>query len=109
MTEITAEAMTVDLKLFDALIAISDGKIIKLDIKSAPIICIPTTTVTAVKTAISVVYISVFCPIAFEKLSSNVMAKMRLYKSKYIIKITAVNTTLTATYDDFIASIEPNI
>ena len=49
----TAEQMITCLKLLQSLIDVSEGNIIKLDIKSAPMSCIPITTVTAVSTAIA--------------------------------------------------------
>ena len=55
---------------------VSAGKMIRLEIKSAPIIRIPRTIVTAVSTAISVLYIPALTPVAWAKVSSNVMAKI---------------------------------
>ena len=69
-----AEHTVTDKKLLKTLIDVNAGKIIKLEISMAPIIFIPITTVTAVKTDISVLYIPTFTPVAFEKLSSNVTA-----------------------------------
>ena len=65
-------------KLLHTRIEVSAGKIIKLDINNAPIILMPTTTVTAVSTAIRVLYSPVFVPVAAAKVSSKVTAKMRL-------------------------------
>ena len=48
------EEITTLLKLFHIRIDVSAGKITKLDISMAPIICIPRTIVTAVKIAIIV-------------------------------------------------------
>ena len=63
-------------KLLKTRIEVSAGKIIRLEINIAPIIFIPSTTVTAVKIEISVLYIPTFTPVAFEKLSSKVTAKI---------------------------------
>ena len=52
-TEITAEAIMRDLKLLVIFLAVIAGKIIKLEIKSVPIILMPKTTVKAVKKAIT--------------------------------------------------------
>ena len=56
-------------KLLKTRIEVSAGKIIRLEINIAPIIFIPSTTVTAVKIEISVLYIPTFTPVAFEKWS----------------------------------------
>lgn len=76
--ETAAEVMTAAINLLHTLIAVSAGKIIRLDIKSDPIILIPKTTVTAVITAITVLKNPVLIPAAFAKFSSNVTAKIRL-------------------------------
>ena len=52
-TEITADAIMRDLKLLVIFLAVIAGKIIKLEIKSVPIILMPKTTVKAVKKAIT--------------------------------------------------------
>lgn len=70
-----AEQIVTDKKLLNILIEVNAGKIIKLEINIAPIILIPITTATAVKTDISVLYIPTFTPVAFEKFSSKVTAK----------------------------------
>ena len=57
MTDNTAEQIVTDKKLLKTLIEVNAGKIIKLEINIAPIIFIPITTVTAVKTDINVLYI----------------------------------------------------
>ena len=54
VTESRAEHIHTDLKLLQMRIAVIQGKIIRLDIKSAPIILIPSTIVTAVSIAITV-------------------------------------------------------
>ena len=53
-TEIAAAVIITDLNRLHTRMADSDGKIIRLEISSAPIILIPRTTVTDVSTAISV-------------------------------------------------------
>ena len=69
------------------------GKIIRAEIMIAPIIFIPITTVTAVRTDISILYRPVFNPVACEKLSSKVTAKSRLYeKTKRSITVTDRST-----------------
>lgn len=50
-TASSAEQITVERKLLHTLIEVSAGKIIRLDMSSAPIILMPSTTVTAVSTA----------------------------------------------------------
>ena len=54
------------------------GKIMSADINSVPIILIPITIVIAVSKAITVLYTPVLKPVAFEKLSSKVTAKILL-------------------------------
>jgi hypothetical protein len=78
ITERTAEEITTLLKLLNILIEVNDGKIIRLDIKSAPIILIPKTTVIAVSAAIKALSAPVFVPDAFAKVSSKVTAKILL-------------------------------
>ena len=53
-TDTIAETKITDLNFLHTRMAVSDGKIIRLDISSAPIILIPSTTVTDVSTAISI-------------------------------------------------------
>ena len=53
-TDIAAEHSTTARKLLHTRIADRAGKIIRLEMSSAPIIRIPSTTVTAVSTAMSV-------------------------------------------------------
>ena len=76
-TEMRAAQSTTPLKLLHTRMAERAGKIIRLEIKRAPIIRIPSTTVTAVSTASRVLKTSVFVPVARLKVSSKVMAKMR--------------------------------
>ena len=74
---ITDEIITV-LYLLHTLIEERLGNIIKLDIRSAPIIRIPITTVIAVSTARIILYAPAFVPVAFAKFSSKVTAKILL-------------------------------
>ena len=53
-TEMTAENTTTALKLRHRRMLVSAGKMMRLDIRSAPIMRMPRTTVTAVSTAITV-------------------------------------------------------
>ena len=77
-TAITAELITTLLNVRHTRMEVSAGKIIRLEIKSAPIIRIPSTIVTAVSTAISVLYRSAFTPVAWANVSSNVIANILL-------------------------------
>ena len=52
-TEMIADVIISPLKLFVIFLAVIAGKIIKLEIKSVPIILMPKTTVKAVKKAIT--------------------------------------------------------
>jgi len=51
ITDTIAAVITTPLKLLHIRIAVSDGITIRLDMRSEPIIIIPRTTVTAVRTA----------------------------------------------------------
>lgn len=62
-------------------IDVSAGKMIRLEIKRAPIIRIPSTIVTAVSTAISVLYRLAFTPVACANVSSNVTANILCTKT----------------------------
>ena len=64
------------LKLLKSLIDDSAGKIMRLDISIAPIICIPSTIVIAVSIAIIELKNDTLTPVALAKLSSNVTANM---------------------------------
>ena len=75
-TETTAEQITTKRKLLQRRIAVSAGKIIKLEINSEPIIRIPSTMVTAVKNANSMLYNPARVPVALAKFSSKVTAKI---------------------------------
>ena len=76
--ESTPEQRITDLNFLQTLIEESAGKIISAEISKVPIILIPITIVKAVKSAITVLYTPVFKPVAFEKLSSKVTAKILL-------------------------------
>ena len=77
-TDTTPEQITTLLKVLHTLIEVSDGKIIRLDIKSAPISLMPRTIITAVRTATRALYAPARVPVALEKLSSKVTAKILL-------------------------------
>lgn len=76
--ETKRDVKTTDLKLLQIRIAVKVGNIITPEIKTAPIILIPTTIVIAVKRDIITLYNSALIPVAFAKFSSNVMAKILL-------------------------------
>ena len=63
-TEITAEFTVTLLNVRHTRMDVSAGKMIRLEMRSAPIILIPSTMVTAVRMAISVLYMSAFTPVA---------------------------------------------
>ena len=65
-------------KLLQSRIAVSAGKMMRLEISIVPIILIPTTIVSAVRSAMSILYAFVFTPDAFAKSLSNVTAKILL-------------------------------
>ena len=91
--EIAAEQIITLLKALHSRMELRAGKIIRAEIMIAPIIFIPITTVTAVRTDISILYRPVFNPVACEKLSSKVTAKSRLYeKTKRSITVTDRST-----------------
>ena len=105
----TAEHITTLLNLLHTRIDVSAGKIIRLEIRSVPIILIPSTTVTAVRTDNTVLYNPVFTPVALAKLSSNVIAKIRLYrKTNTAITITDKTTLITVSVR-LMDSILPNM
>ena len=74
--EIKAEQRVTALNDLKTLIAESEGKTIRLDIKSAPISLIPITTVREVKTASRFSINPRLIPVAFEKSASNVTEKI---------------------------------
>ena len=75
-TEITAELMITLLKVLHTRMDVRAGNMIRLEMRSAPIIRMPSTIVTAVSIAIRVLYRSAFTPVACANVSSNVMAKI---------------------------------
>ena len=78
MTERTAAQIVTVLKLRSRRIADSAGKITNADMSSEPTRFIASTIITAITMDISRLYRSAFVPIAFEKLSSKVTAKILL-------------------------------
>ena len=78
ITAVIAAAIITPLKLLWRRIAISAGKIIRLEISIAPIIRMPRVIVTAVRTDKSALKRPTGMPDAFEKFSSNVIEKIRL-------------------------------
>ena len=77
-TEIIAEFTITPRNVLQTRIDVSAGNMIKLEISNVPIIHIPSTIVTAVRTAINVLYKSAFTPVAFANISSNVIANILL-------------------------------
>ena len=75
-TDNTPELIITARKLLNSLMDVSAGKMIRLEINIAPIICIPNTMVTAVKIERSVLYHPTLTPVALEKFSSNVTANI---------------------------------
>ena len=75
-TENIAENIITDLKHLKILIADKAGKIISADIKREPTKFIASTIITAIVTAIKKLYAPTLIPVAFEKSSSNVTAKI---------------------------------
>ena len=68
LTTATIDEHTITEKnLLHTLIEVSAGKIIKLEISNVPIIFIPITTVSAVSTAITRLYLFALVPVAFAK------------------------------------------
>jgi hypothetical protein len=77
-TEIMAEHIVTALKFLNTLIADSDGKIMRADIKSEPTNFIARTIITAIVIAIIRLYAFAFVPTAFAKFSSKVTANILL-------------------------------
>jgi hypothetical protein len=77
-TDNMADETTTAKKLLHTRMEVSAGNIIRLEMSMAPIKRIPITMVSAVSTAMSVLYLPAFTPVALEKLSSNVTAKILL-------------------------------
>lgn len=78
ITERVAEKMVTALKLPNSRIAESAGKITSADIRSDPTRFMASTMITAITTAIRVLYLSAPTPVAFEKFSSKVTANILL-------------------------------
>ena len=76
-TDTTAAQIVTERNVPNTRIAVSAGKMMRLEMSSAPIMRIPSTIVTAVSTASSILYACVCTPVARENVSSNVTAKMR--------------------------------
>ena len=77
-TAITAELTVTEKNDLHILMELTAGKIISAEISSAPMTFMPRTIVTAVRTAITVLYKSALSPVAFMKFSSKVTAKILL-------------------------------
>ena len=75
-TDIIAEQMVTLRKLLKIRIADNAGKITRAEIKSDPTRFMARTMITAMITAIRKLYRSVFMPVAFAKISSNVTEKI---------------------------------
>lgn len=88
-TEITPAQITTPLKFCITRIADSAGKITSAEISREPTRFIASTMITAVMTAIRLLYTPARSPVALAKFSSNVTAKMRLYRK--------INTAATIT------------
>ena len=74
--ETETEHISTPLNVVQTRIAVMAGKTISAEIINEPIIFMPSTIVSAVKTAISILYKFVLMPVAFEKFSSNVTANI---------------------------------
>ena len=77
-TETIPEHTTTLLNVLQMRMEVRAGKITRLDIKSAPISLMPRTIITAVSTATRALYTEVRVPVALEKFSSKVTAKILL-------------------------------
>ena len=75
-TEVTAAQRITPRKLLNSRMAVRAGKITSEEMSIAPIIRIPSTMVRAVRMASRVLQASTFNPVAREKLSSKVTAKI---------------------------------
>ena len=75
-TDNMPELMITARKLLNRRIEVSAGKMIRLEISIAPIICMPSTIVTAVRIESRVLYNPTRTPVALEKFSSKVTAKI---------------------------------
>lgn len=76
-TDTTAAHTVTDRNVRHTRMAVSAGKMTRLEMSSAPIMRMPSTMVSAVSRAMSILYASVLTPVALENVSSNVTAKMR--------------------------------
>ena len=72
----TPAQITTPRKLLNSRMAVRAGKMIREEMSMAPIIRIPSTMVRAVRMLSRVLYRSTFSPVAREKLSSKVTAKI---------------------------------
>ena len=77
-TEITAEQMVTDLNDLNTLIALKAGKMMRADINNEPTRFIAKTIITAVITAMTILYKLALTPVAREKFSSKVTANILL-------------------------------
>ena len=93
--DIDALEMTTDLKFLNTCMEVILGNIIKLDIRSEPIILIPITTTNEQSPAKMTLYFSVSMPIDFANFSSNVIANILLYDSVYSSNTAIVSSVLS--------------
>jgi hypothetical protein len=105
--EITAEQTVTLLNFLNRRIELKAGKIIRLEISTAPIIRMPSTMVRAVKRAMSILYSPVLIPLAFAKVSSKVTENNLLYNSIKRNSTVIERPTLRYTSDFFIERILP--
>ena len=103
------EQITTDLKLRHRRMELSAGNTIRLDMSSAPIILMPSTTVTAVSTAMMQLYSSAFVPVALAKSSSKVTANILGYKNTNIHRTTTDSTMLKTASSPLSDRMLPNI
>ena len=75
-TDKKAEQVTTERKLLKIRMLVSAGKITRLEMSRAPISRIPSTMVTAVNNAMSILYHPALTPVARAKFSSKVIAKI---------------------------------
>jgi len=73
-----AALITTALKFLKILIADNAGNIIRADTRSEPTRFMARTIITAITTAMEMLYTPAFIPVAFEKFSSNVIANILL-------------------------------
>ena len=77
LTATAAAVKTTLRKLLQTRIAVRAGKMMSAEMSSVPIMRMPSTTVTAVRIAMSVLQSPVLMPMAREKVSSKVTANRR--------------------------------